>query len=280
MRQARRGVADCLHTNDKQEGQVMRSLTAAVSVAAAGLLVAACGGDHDNGTASSSSSSASGSAASSQSSKPPVAQAALTNLLLTPSEIDAALGTMGMAIRDKSDKLADDGNKQYPQGWKWPAECLYAYGPGENPVYAGSGFTGATGRDDSATPATPGSKDMDPEAVQYLVVFPSATEAKAFFDASSKAWPACADRSLVVPADPGGAEITWKIGQVGSANGVLTTTISVSTTDNGTAVGGACQRALTVRNNVVIDVSGCGPKDPGDAGVKLATQIAGKVDKQ
>ncbi|KQH77010.1 hypothetical protein AO501_11100 [Mycobacterium gordonae] len=252
----------------------MRSLIAAASVAATGLLVAACGGDNDNGTSSSSSS-----ATSSVSSKPPVAPAAVANLLLSPGEIDATLGTMGMAIKDKSDKLADDGNKQYPQGWKWPAECLYAYGPGENPVYAGSGFTAALGRDDSASPATPGSKDMDPEAVQYLVVFPSATEAKAFFEASTKAWPACADRTLVVPADPGGAEITWKVGQVNSSNGVLTTTISVSTTDNGTPVGGACQRALTVRNNVVIDVSGCGPKDPGDAGVKLATQVAGKVDK-
>ncbi|MBI2697692.1 MAG: sensor domain-containing protein [Mycobacterium sp.] len=252
----------------------MRSLSAAAAVAAAGLLVAACGGDNDNSTPSSGSSSA-----ATSSSKPPVAQAALGNLLLTPSEIDSILGTMGMAIKDKSDKLADDGNKQYPQGWKWPAECLFAYGPGENPVYAGSGFTAALGRDDSATPATPGSKDMDPEAVQYLVVFPSAAEAKVFFEASSKAWPACADRPLVVPADPGGAEITWKVGQVNSSNGVLTTTITVSTTDNGTPVGGACQRALTVRNNVVIDVSGCGPKDPGDAGVKLATALAGKVEK-
>ncbi len=250
----------------------MRSLTAAVSVAAAGLLVAACGGDHDDGTASTSSSATS-------SSKPPIAQAALANLLLTPAEIDIAMGTTGMSTKDRSDKLADDGNKQYPQGWKWPAECLYAYSPGENPVYAGSGFTSALGRDDSASPAAPGSKDMDPEAVQYLVVFPSASEAKAFFEASSKAWPACTDRTLVVPADPGASEITWTVGQVNSSNGVLTTTISVSTTDNGTLVGGTCQRALTVRNNVVIDVSGCGPKDPGDAGVKLATQIASKADK-
>jgi hypothetical protein len=40
-----------------------------------------------------------------------------------------------------------------------------------------------------------------------------------------------------------------------------------------------CQRALTVRNNVAIDVSGC-RKDPGDLGLKAAGQIAAKVDKQ
>ncbi|MHA7651064.1 sensor domain-containing protein [Mycobacterium sp. ML4] len=253
----------------------MRSLTAAFTIAAAGLLVAACGGDNETGTTSSSSSSASSTA-----SKPPVAQAALANLLLTPAEIDTAMGTTGMSTKDKADKLADDSNKQWPQGWKWPAECMYAYGPGENPVYAGSGFTAAMGRDDTAAPATPGSKDMDPEAVQYLVLFPSATDAKAFFDASSKAWQACADRAIVTPGDANSPEANWKVGQVNSSNGVLTTTIALSMTDGSTTIGGTCQRALTVRNNVVIDVSGCGPKDPGDAGVKLANQIAGKVDKQ
>jgi hypothetical protein len=40
-----------------------------------------------------------------------------------------------------------------------------------------------------------------------------------------------------------------------------------------------CQRALTVRNNVVIDVDACS-KDPGDLAVTIANQIGGKVDKQ
>jgi hypothetical protein len=40
-----------------------------------------------------------------------------------------------------------------------------------------------------------------------------------------------------------------------------------------------CQRALTVRNNVVIDV-GVVRKDPPDLAVKVASQIAGKIDKQ
>jgi hypothetical protein len=40
-----------------------------------------------------------------------------------------------------------------------------------------------------------------------------------------------------------------------------------------------CQRALTARNNVVIDVDAC-RKDIGDSGVSIANQIAQKVDKQ
>ena len=41
----------------------------------------------------------------------------------------------------------------------------------------------------------------------------------------------------------------------------------------------ASQRALTVRNNVVVDVV-LMRKDPADFGVKVAAQIAGKIDKQ
>lgn len=41
----------------------------------------------------------------------------------------------------------------------------------------------------------------------------------------------------------------------------------------------SCQRALTVRNNVVIDVEAC-RNDPGNVAVEAANQIAGKVDKQ
>jgi hypothetical protein len=48
---------------------------------------------------------------------------------------------------------------------------------------------------------------------------------------------------------------------------------------NGTNASTSCQRALTVRRNVVIDVDVC-RKDVGDLGINIANQIAGKVDKQ
>jgi len=247
----------------------MRSLTAAVAIAAAGFLVAACGGDKDNSPASSSGAAATSAATS----KAPVAQAALANLMLTPAELDAVMGTTGMATKTKYEKLGENTNN------RWPAECLYAYNPGLTPVYANSGSTAAVGREDSPTTPTPGANGFDPEADQWLVLFPSATEAKAFFEASAKAWQACADRQINLPADEKGPELNWKLGPTANTNGVLSITVSISLNDPSGTSGGTCQRALTVRNNVVIDVSGCGPKDPGDAGVKIATQIADKVDK-
>ncbi len=54
---------------------------------------------------------------------------------------------------------------------------------------------------------------------------------------------------------------------------------SVSLSKNGETRSQSCQRALTVRNNVVIDVDGC-RDDPRNVGVDIANQIAAKVDKQ
>jgi PknH-like extracellular domain len=42
--------------------------------------------------------------------------------------------------------------------------------------------------------------------------------------------------------------------------------------------GPACQRALTVSNNVAIDIAAC-PNNPGNTAIKIADQIAAKVAK-
>jgi hypothetical protein len=66
---------------------------------------------------------------------------------------------------------------------------------------------------------------------------------------------------------------------VSNANGVLSTSVIVTVNGDGTNVTMPCQRALTARRNVVIDVDVC-RKDVGDLGINIANQIAGKVDKQ
>jgi PknH-like extracellular domain len=250
----------------------MRKQTAAVAVAAIGILVAGCGSSDGGGAASSSTT------ATTTPSKAPLAQAALPNLMLTPPEIDSVVGATGTTVADKSDKLPDDSNSPYPQGYKFPAECLYIQHPGEAPVYAGSGNTASHG-ERSTTPLPPNSSDPDPEVTQVVVLFPSAKEANAFFTASTQRWPACANRQGTIPGDADTPEIQWTVGAVSNANGVLTAATTASASKNGTTLSQSCQRALTVRNNVVIDVDAC-RKDPGDLAVTVANQIAGKVDKQ
>ena len=253
----------------------MRRLTVGVAVAASATLVAACGGS-GNGPAASTTGTTT--TTSTTSSKPPIAQAALSNLLLTPAEVDGLLGVTGTASKEKIDKLQDDSTgTPGPPGWKFPDECLYAKGPVAAPVYAGSGNTAVSGDMDT----TSLNNDQDMMLGQALVLFPSAKEANDFFATSAQRWPACADRQIAEPTTPDGTQTTYQVGPFANANGILsvtlTTTMSLGGQPNPMVL--TAQRTLTVRNNVVVDVV-LMRKDPADFGVKVAAQIAGKIDKQ
>lgn len=251
----------------------MRQFAVAAAVATTGILVAACGGGHEGGTASSSTTTTT-------SSKPPLAQAALASLLLTPAEVDTVLGATGSKSDKTYDALQEDKSAEvFPKGYKFPTECLFITGEGLAPIYGGSGNTAVHGERDLA-PIPPGSNDPNPDVTQFVVLFPSADQASAFFNTSAQRWPTCANRQETVPGDePDAPNIQWKVGPVSNANGILSTTVSVSLSKGTDSMSQTCQRALTVRNNVVIDTEACG-KDPGDAGVTAAKQIVAKVDKQ
>jgi PknH-like extracellular domain len=256
----------------------MRQLTAAAAVTAIGFLLAGCGGSNQGGSASSSS-SASSSTTSATPSKPPLAPAALPNLLLTPAEIDTAMGVTGSKSGNTFDALRpDETPNMFSKGYKFPDECVYVTGPGRAPVYAGSANTAVRGEHDTAS-LPPPSNEPDPDVTQFVVSFASAEQASAFFSTASQRWPACANRQDTSPADADTPEIHWSVGAVSSVNGVLSTVTSITATKNGQTISESCQRALSVRNNIVIDVEGC-RKDPGDLAVKVASQIAGKVDTQ
>jgi hypothetical protein len=67
----------------------------------------------------------------------------------------------------------------------------------------------------------------------------------------------------------------WTVGPVSNTNGTLSDT---QTTQAGN--GFTCQRALTVTNNVAIDVAACSRNQPdfqSDSAVNIAQQIAAKV---
>jgi hypothetical protein len=256
----------------------MRQLTAAATIAAAGILVAACGGSNGGNTASSSSSASS--TTTTTAAKAPVAPAALAGLLLPLPDIDTALGVTGTKVDKPFDALQpDQSSTAFAPGYKFPPECVFATDSGVVTVYDGSGSTAAKGEHDVA-PQQPGSNDPPPDATQFVVLFASADQANAFYNTSAQRWPACANRQDTAPGDANTPDIQWKVGPVSNANGILTTTAVVSASKNGQSLGTQnCQRALTVRNNVVIDVAAC-LKDAGNVGVNIANQIAGKVDKQ
>lgn len=243
---------------------------AVVAIAAAAMLVAGCGGGDKGGNASST-------ASTTAASKTPLAQTALADLMLSPNDIDSLLGVNGTTSDPPITALLED--PVHRADYTFPSECKYTIHAALAPVYAGSGNTAVYGYHDLA-PTAPGANPLEsPEVYQFAVLFATPDQASAFFTTSSQRWPACANRQDTVPANDTSPELQWKVGPVTNANGMLSTPVALTVNGNGTNASTACQRALTVRNNVVIDVDAC-RKDVGDLAVNIANRIAAKVDKQ
>jgi serine/threonine-protein kinase len=183
---------------------------------------------------------------------------ALEGLLLSPADINAAMGASGMTVAGGINVMDDDSAAMPDK------DCRFADGPAEEPAYVGSGWT-----------AVRGGAVQEPGHVTHfvgmtVVSFPSAGDAAAFFTASARRWPACSNRQYTY-SEAGNPDVVWTVGPVTNTNGTLSTT----KTQEG-ANGWACQRALTARNNVAIDVNACS-YSLSDSAVNIVHQIAAKV---
>jgi hypothetical protein len=238
-------ISDLL--NRDSWGMKMRQLTAALALASACIFVASCSTDNQNAAPTTTSST-----------PPPIKADVLYGLLLSPDEINTAMGTTGIeddvTNTDMSDDSADNPDK----------DCRFIHSA-EASVYDGSGWIGMHSQH-LREPVD----EFDHEVWQAVVSFPAANDAARFFSASAQRWPACSNREFHY-IDPGQPDKVWTVGPIANTNRTLSTT---DTLNGGN--GWACQRALTVRNNVAIDVAVCSG-NPADAAVNIADQIAAKV---
>jgi serine/threonine kinase PknH len=216
----------------------MRQLTVALASACI-FVVASCGG----GTSSA---------------PRPVAGEALDGLLLSLTEINSAMGATGMTVNGTSTDMSDD-SANVPD-----KDCRFVYSA-EASVYDGSSWT-AVRSQHLREPAD----DFDHEVWQAVVSFPSANDAARFFAASAQRWPACSNRQFHY-IEPGQPDKVWTVGPIANTDGTLSTTATVGE-------GWSCRRALTVSNNVAIDVAACSDTPVG-AAVNIANQIDAKVPK-
>ena len=187
-------------------------------------------------------------------------------LLLSPDQINTAMGATGMALAENTPVMWDESANLPDKA------CVPLFGPVEMLAYAGSG-SGAVHGQIVGEPTH--SREVLPthQVLQYVVSFSSAHDADAFFTTSAQRWPACSNRQYTHTFG-GGA--VWTVGPVSNTNGTLSATRIM---DAGN-VSLTCQRALTVANNVAIDIEACtinGSASLGDAAVNIAHQIAAKV---
>jgi serine/threonine kinase PknH len=197
----------------------------------------------------------------------PVAEAALQGLLLSPDQIDTAMAATGMTVNHNgthtvmADTSADVSD----------AACLHMQNPEQTAVYAGSRWTAVRWH----VLQEPG--DIWTHQVsQNVVSFSSAHDVHAFFTASAQRWPACANRQYNFTR-AGKPDEVWTVGPVSNTNGTLSAT---QTLGGVSWMWSSCQRALTVANNVAIDVEACSHNQSdsqSNSAVNIAHQIAAKV---
>ena len=224
----------------------MRQPTAALAVAVICVLIAGCASTKGNAE----------STTTTRSMIPrPLVERELAGLLLSPEQVNAAMGATGMTVTNSQTSMSDNSATMAPQ------ECLAIDGAAEAPVYAISGFWAE--RDQSLNDGD----NFTHYLKQAVVLFPTVEIAGAFLDASAQQWPACRQYTHTQ------SETQWSVGQISYANGTLSTT---ATQQNASAPGWGCGRALTFRNNVIVDINTCSA-NPADSALKIADRIAAKI---
>jgi hypothetical protein len=185
---------------------------------------------------------------------------------LDVSQINSELGATAMKVWYNAKAMWDWSKNVSDQN------CLAIDGAAQDKVYAGTGWTAMRGQrlDDSVDD----SKKRKHYAIQAVVAFPSAHDASAFFDSATHSWNSCSKRRFSDVA-PGQPDTVWTVAEISNNSGTLSTSQVQEGGD-----GWTCQRALTVRNNIAIDIVTCAYGQSGSVAVDIATQIAAKVAKQ
>ena len=228
----------------------MRHVAARVGVTGVAVLVAGCGGSNQSNQTSTTTIT---------SLIPrPVVERELDPFLLTPAQINPLMGATGMAVIRRHDAMSDDSATMKPP------ECLAIDGSAQARVYADTGFTGV--RDQELNDGD----NFTHYAEQAVVLFPTVKQAHVFLVASALRWPACHQYTHTQ------TRTVWDVAPISDDNDTVST---VSTQEQAKTGGWACGRALSARNNVVVDVNTCSA-NPGNSAVDIANQIVAKVNSR
>ncbi|MGB9226073.1 sensor domain-containing protein [Mycobacterium sp.] len=193
--------------------------------------------------------------------KKPIPDDRLSAMLLTASDINAAMGASNIKARNPITTM-DNTSPTVSQ-----PNCLGALYTSQDSVYAGSGYTGVN----ALVLSEPGD-DNDHWVSQAAVAFPSTDKAKAFLQSSQSKWKSCAGKT--VTSKGSSSTSTWTFADVDGAPPRIT----ILVTQEG-ANGWECERAMSVENNVIVDVNACGYKITDQAG-QIADKIVAKVVKE
>ncbi|AKN16504.1 Ser/Thr protein kinase [Mycobacterium haemophilum DSM 44634] len=192
----------------------------------------------------------------------PIPAERLSDLLLSPSEIDSIMDSSTMEPGKPITSM--DAS---PVTLSQPA-CQGALYTSQDPVYAGTGYIGVSG----LVSSEPGD-NYDHWVNQAVVLFPSADKAKAFLETSAHNWKGCSGKTITVTNK--NKTYRWTFAQINGHPPKIT----VVDTQEG-ADGWECQRAMGVANNVIVDVNACGYHIDSDQGGQITDKIVERINNQ
>ncbi|KEP42271.1 hypothetical protein MKSMC1_25630 [Mycobacterium kansasii] len=132
-----------------------------------------------------------------------------------------------------------------------PDTCASAVAPVLEGTYAGSGYTGL---------AVQGLQEPKPgrrKVIQAVVAFPDAAAAQHFYAQQLSVWQGCKLTDVTVSYTNGQPDDHAKITVVTGSEGIATTVL-LPAGPNGPK-DSECERAMSARRNIVVDVRACGP---------------------
>ncbi len=186
-----------------------------------------------------------------------VPKSALEGLLLSTDQVNTLMGTDGMTAHPAVTEMGDHRNL-LPN-----LNCLGAWQVDESAIY---GEHWAAMR--QVLLRNPDNDAWDNLLVQSVVIYPSTQDATDFFDQSAERWSKCTNHHVNITLN-GEALPKWTSGDLTKTDSQLTLPFTRVNGDQTRA----CQRALAVAANLVMDVQACKP-----AGSSV-TQAADVVDK-
>lgn len=190
---------------------------------------------------------------------PPVPVSALSGFLLSAEQASEIMGATSMVSPISSDALIDDSMKIVEK------DCVGAWAPAQHDVYGNSGYTAARVQ----LLRNPSDVAAIFQVIQSVIAFPTAEAAQKLVAAQKTQWSACTGRPFTLQYANEPAPEHWTFGPLNDTGG----TLSMKQVPPGAD---GCQRALTARNNVAIDVIAC-RFDVSNQGVDVLNAIAAKV---
>jgi eukaryotic-like serine/threonine-protein kinase len=187
---------------------------------------------------------------------------ALPGLLIPIDEIRQLMGEPKLQAAETAPSMFDDAPHLTDP------ECAGAYAPAQTTVYAKSGFMGVQ----QQAIGVPGDPQQLNNVGQAVIAFLTADQARDAVSAQVGQWQQCAKRttSLSVPQRMP-QRMTF-----GAPSGVADNVHTLSVQMEASPPQQRCQRALTGRNNVIVDVIACSTT-LSDPAARITDLIASKI---